>query len=107
VILSSNQCKTATEKAFVVPCYESLIRKCYSPIHMLPVQCRSGSRCDCHRNIKCIRPLGSVLLFCVDHGAYGITSCTLKNILNSGAQVSMLLTGNQTMFHSYYYDNQL
>jgi hypothetical protein len=107
VSLSSNQYKTATEKAFMVPCYESLIMKCYSLAPTLPAQCRSGSRCDCDRNIKCIRPSVSVLMFCVDHGVYGITSCKLRNILNSGAQVSMPLTGNQTMFHSYYYDKPL
>jgi hypothetical protein len=38
---------------------------------------------------------------------YGITSCKLMDIINSGAQVSILLTSNQTMFHSYYYDNPL
>jgi hypothetical protein len=46
-------------------------------------------------------------MFCVDHGSYGITSRELRNILSSGAQVSILLSGNQTMFHSYYYDNPL
>jgi hypothetical protein len=45
-------------------------------------------------------------MFWVDHGAYGIKSCKLRNTLNSGAQVSILITG-QTMFHSYYYDNPL
>jgi hypothetical protein len=29
------------------------------------------------------------------------------NILNSGAHVSILITSNQTMFHSYYYYNTL
>jgi hypothetical protein len=55
----------------------------------------------------CICPHGRILMFCVDNGAYGITSCKLRNILNRGAQVSILLTGNQTMFYSYYYDNPL
>jgi hypothetical protein len=89
----------------MVPCYESLMRKCYPPTPNLHVQYRSGSRCDCDCKIKCIRPRGSVLMYCVDHGAYGMASCKLRNILNNGAQVSILLTGNQTMFHSYYYDN--
>jgi hypothetical protein len=84
-----------------------MIRKCYSPTPKLPVQYLIGSRCDCDRGIKCTRPRGSVLMFCVDHGAYGITACKLRNIINSGAQVSILLTGNQTMFYSYYYDNPL
>jgi hypothetical protein len=87
--------------------YESMIRKCYSPTPSVPVQYRIGSRCECGRNIKCIRPHGSVLMFCVDHGAYGITSCKLRIIIDSGAQVSILLTGHQTIFHSYYYDNPL
>jgi hypothetical protein len=91
----------------MVPCCESMIRKCYSPAAKLPVQYRSASGCDCDRKIKCIRPRGSVLTFCVGHGAYRITACKLRNVLNSGAQVSILLTGNQTMFHSYYYDNPL
>jgi hypothetical protein len=104
---SSNQCKTTTEKAFMVPCYESMIRKCYSPASKLPVHYRSGSRCDCDCKIKCIRPHGRLLMCCVDHGAYGITSCKLRNILNSGTQVSILITGNQTMFNSYHYENAL
>jgi hypothetical protein len=57
--------------------------------------------------IKYIHPDGSILMCCVDHGSYGITSCKLRNIFNSGAQASVLITGNQTMFHSYYYDNPL
>jgi hypothetical protein len=91
----------------MVPCYESMISKCYPPKPKLPVQYRIGSRYDCDHKIKCMRTSGSVLMFCVDHEAYGITSCTLRNIINIGAQLSLLITGNQTMFHSYYYDNPL
>jgi hypothetical protein len=108
VSLSSNQCKTATEKAFMVPCYESMIRKCYSPTPKLPVHYGSASRCDYKFKVKYICPRGNVLMSFVDHGAYGIISCKLRmNILNNGAQVSILLTGNHTMFHSYYHDNPL
>jgi hypothetical protein len=82
-----------------------MIRNCYSPTPNLPVQYRSGRWCD--RKIKCIRPRGSILMCCADHGAYGITACKLRHIINSGAQVSILIPGNQTMFHSYYYDNPL
>jgi hypothetical protein len=91
----------------MVPCYDSMLGKCYSPTPKLHVQYHSGSRCDCDRKIKYIHPHGSVLMICVDHGAYGITSCKLRNILSRGAQVSILVTGNQTMFHSYYHDNPL
>jgi hypothetical protein len=107
VSLCSKQCKTTTGKAFRVPCYESMIRTCYPPTPKLPVQYRIGSRCDCDHKIKCIHPRGSILMFCVDRGAYEITSCKLTHILNIRAQVSILLTGNQTMFHSYYYDNPI
>jgi hypothetical protein len=84
-----------------------MIRKCYPPTPKLPVQYRIGSRCDCDREINRSMPRVGVIMFCVDRGAYGITSCKLRIIINSGARVSILLTGNQLMFHSYYYDNTL
>jgi hypothetical protein len=42
VSLSSNQCKKTTEKSFMVPCYESMMRKSYSPTSNLPLQYSVG-----------------------------------------------------------------